>query len=108
VLAVEVRDPRELDLPPLGDLWVVDPETGRQAHVNTSSRRVRRRFATAAAAEREEVAAALRRAGADHAVLTTAGDWLRELAGHLRRADTAARAAASGRVAGRPRTGVRA
>ena len=106
VLAVEVRDPRELELPPLGDLWVVDPETGRQAHVNTSSRRVRRRFAQAAAEEREEVAAALRGAGADHAVLSTGGDWLRELAGHLRRADAAARAAAAGRVAGRPRAGV--
>jgi uncharacterized protein (DUF58 family) len=86
VLAVEIRDPRELELPPVGDLWVVDPETGRQLHVNTSRRRVRRRFAEAAQAERDEVAAALRRAGADHLVLSTAGDWLRELAGHLRRA----------------------
>jgi len=31
------------------------------------------------------LAAALRRAGADHLVLSTAGDWLRDLAGHLRR-----------------------
>jgi hypothetical protein len=47
---------------------------------------VRRRFAEAARAEREEVAAALRRAGAEHLVLSTEGDWLRELAGYLRRA----------------------
>jgi uncharacterized protein (DUF58 family) len=45
---------------------------------------VRRRFAEAARAEREEVAAALRRAGAEHLVLSTEGDWLRELAGYLR------------------------
>ncbi|HEX5619997.1 MAG TPA: DUF58 domain-containing protein [Solirubrobacteraceae bacterium] len=85
VLAVEIRDPRELELTPMGDLWLVDPETGRQLQVNTSRRSVRKRFAEAAAAEREDVAAALRRAGADHLVLSTAGDWLRDLAGHLRR-----------------------
>ena len=87
VLAVEVRDPRELELPPVGDLWLTDPETGRQLHVNTNKRRVRKRFAKAAAEEREEVAAALRRAGADHLVLSTGGDWLRALAGHLKRSE---------------------
>ena len=45
VLAVEIRDPRELELPPVGDVWMVDPETGRQIVVNTSRRRVRKRFA---------------------------------------------------------------
>jgi uncharacterized protein (DUF58 family) len=99
VLAVEVRDPRELELPPMGDLWLVDPETGRQIQVNTSRRRVRRRFAEAAAAEREEVAAALRRASADHLVLSTEGDWLRDLAGHLRRGEAALRAATPARAA---------
>jgi uncharacterized protein (DUF58 family) len=93
VLAVEVRDPRELELPAAGDVWMVDPETGRQIVVNTSRRRLRERFKAAAAAEREEVAAALRRAGADHVVLSTGGDWLRDLAGHLRRADNMRRSA---------------
>jgi uncharacterized protein (DUF58 family) len=93
VLAVEIRDPRELELTPMGDLWLVDPETGRQLQVNTSRRGVRKRFARAAMEEREEVAAALRRAGADHLVLSTAGDWLRDLAGHLRRGRIAMRAA---------------
>jgi uncharacterized protein (DUF58 family) len=85
VLAVEVIDPREQALVPAGDLWLVDPETGRQLQVNTSRRSVRKRFAEAAAAERAEVAAALRRANADHLILSTGGDWLRDLAGHLRR-----------------------
>jgi uncharacterized protein (DUF58 family) len=87
VMAVEIRDPRELELPAVGDLWMVDPESGRQIVVNTSRRKVRQRFKAAAAAEREEVAAALRRAGADHLVLSTDGDWLRDLAVHLRRAE---------------------
>ena len=93
VLAVEIRDPRELELPAMGDVWFTDPESGRQLVVNTSRRRVRRRFKAAAAAEREEVAAALRRAGADHLVLSTDGDWLKDLAGHLRRAEHVRRGA---------------
>jgi uncharacterized protein (DUF58 family) len=99
VLAVEVRDPRELELTPMGELWLVDPETGRQLQVNTSRRRVRRRFAEAAAAERAEVAAGLRQANADHLVLSTGGDWLRDLAAHLRRGEAALRSAAPGRAA---------
>jgi uncharacterized protein (DUF58 family) len=87
VLAVEIRDPRELELPPVGDLWMTDPETGRQLHVNTNKRRVRKRFAKAAEEERAEVAAALRRVGADHLVLSTDGDWLQALAGHLRKSE---------------------
>ena len=93
VLAVEIRDPRELELPAMGDVWFTDPESGRQLVVNTSRRKVRKRFAAAAAAEREEVAAALRRAGADHLVLSTGGDWLKDLAGHLRRAEHVRRGA---------------
>jgi uncharacterized protein (DUF58 family) len=85
ILAVEIRDQRELELTPMGDLWVVDPETGRQLQVNTSRRGIRKRFAEAAAAERADVAAALRRANADHVILSTSGDWLRDLAGHLKR-----------------------
>jgi uncharacterized protein (DUF58 family) len=99
VLAVEIRDPREMELTPMGDLWLVDPETGRQLQVNTSRKRVRDRFAKAAAEDREEVAAALRRAGADHVVLSTGGDWLRDLATHLRRGEAALRAGSPSRAA---------
>jgi uncharacterized protein (DUF58 family) len=99
VMAVEVRDPREQELTPMGDVWVMDPETGRQVQVNTSRRRVRERFAAAAAAERAEVAAALRRAGADHVVLSTQGDWLRDFAQHLRRGEAALHAGAPSRAA---------
>jgi uncharacterized protein (DUF58 family) len=98
VLAVEIRDPRELELPAVGDLWLTDPETGQQLAVNTNKRRVRKRFAKAAAEEREQVAAALRRVGADHLVLSTDGDWLQALAGHLRRSELRIRGGA-GRAA---------
>jgi uncharacterized protein (DUF58 family) len=83
VIAVEVVDPRETELPDVGDLTLIDAETGREVRVDTSSRRLRERFAKAAAADRVSVAAALRRTGVDHIVLSTGGDWLRALAREL-------------------------
>ena len=79
VIAVEVVDPRELALPDVGVLALVDPETGRRLEVQTSDRRLRARYATAAEAQRAAVAKALRSAGVDHLVLRTDGDWLPEL-----------------------------
>jgi len=84
VLAVEVRDPREEALPAAGHLSLVDPETGQLVEVDTSRRRLRERFAAAAREDREAVAADLRRARAEHILLSTRGDWLRELGRRLR------------------------
>jgi uncharacterized protein (DUF58 family) len=85
VVAVEIRDPREQELENVGLLWLVDPETGRQLRVDTRSRRLRERFAAAAAAERAEVARTFSSVGARHVVLSTEGDWLRPLVAFLRR-----------------------
>ena len=85
VVAVEVRDPREQELPNAGVLWLVDPETGRQVRADTRSEKLRARFAAAAADERAQVARTLASAGARHVVLTTSGDWLRSFAVFLRR-----------------------
>ena len=85
VLAIEILDPRELELPDVGVLRVVDPESGRLLEVNTRSRRVRRRYAEAAAAQREQIAAALRGAGADHLQLRTDRDWMFDVVRHVRR-----------------------
>jgi uncharacterized protein (DUF58 family) len=85
VLAVEIRDPREQELPDVGPIWLVDPETGRHLRIDTRSERLRRRFALAAGEERLELARLLASAGVPHVVLSTAGDWLRPLAAFLRR-----------------------
>jgi uncharacterized protein (DUF58 family) len=79
VLAVEVVDPRELELPDVGILALVDPETGRRREVQTSSPKLRARYATAAAAQRDRIAGEIRRAGADHLVLRTDRDWFDDL-----------------------------
>ena len=86
VLAVEIRDPREQELPNAGELWLVDPETGRQLRVDTRNSKLRARFAQAAADERRGLASTLASVGVRHVVLTTSGDWLRPLAVFLRKA----------------------
>jgi uncharacterized protein (DUF58 family) len=83
VLAVEVCDPRELELPAVGRLMVVDPETGETVEVDTS-RRLRKRFAALEAERQATLADDLKRIRVDHAVLSTDGDWLLELGRRLR------------------------
>jgi uncharacterized protein (DUF58 family) len=84
VIVAEVLDPRELELPPVGQLVLVDPESGRQRDVATGDLRVRTAYAEAAAAHREATAAAVRAAGADHLRLRTDRDWVGELARFVR------------------------
>ncbi len=96
VVVVQVHDPGELSLPHVGMLRVVDPESGRTLDVPTGSRRLRERYAEAAAVRHRDLAAAVRRAGAGHLPLSTDGDWLRDLTAFLalrRRARAARRVA---------------
>ena len=66
VLAVEVVDPREGELPDAGQLVLVDPETGARVEADSSSAELRRRFAAAELARRDELKSHLRRARARH------------------------------------------
>jgi uncharacterized protein (DUF58 family) len=79
VVAVEVLDPRELELPDLGLLTLLDPETGHKREVWTSPD-LRRRYAETAARHRAAVAQAVRASGAGHVLLRTDTDWVRDLA----------------------------
>jgi uncharacterized protein (DUF58 family) len=84
VMAIEIGDPREAAIPAVGRLSLVDPETGARVEVDTSSRRLRERFAALEAERRATVARELRRLEVEHVVLSTAGDWLQELGKKLR------------------------
>jgi uncharacterized protein (DUF58 family) len=99
-LAVEVVDPRELELPDVGVLDLVDPETGARLEVQTADASLRARYARAAADQRADIAARLRWAGADHLVLRTDRDWLldmvRFVARRRERIDARSRAMAAG------------
>lgn len=84
VLAVEIVDPRETELPRLGYLSLVDPESGARIEVDTSRRRVRDRFAAIERERREAVARELRRLRIHHVALSTDQDWLVALGRNLR------------------------
>jgi uncharacterized protein (DUF58 family) len=79
VLAIEVVDPRELELPDVGVLTLADPETGALHEVQTADPALRRRYAEAAGEQRGEIARALRAAGAAHLRLRTDTDWLLDM-----------------------------
>jgi hypothetical protein len=93
VVVAQVVDRRELALPNVGTLRLVDPETGRQLEVATTAR-TRARYAEAAAARLDAQRDAVRGAGVGHAVVRTESDWLPQLAQFLltrRRTRTALR-----------------
>jgi uncharacterized protein (DUF58 family) len=102
VIAVEILDPRELELPDVGLLTLVDPETGHRREVQTSKKRLRERYAAEMAAQRERTAQAIRGAGAAHLVMRTDTDWVRDVA-----AFATARRRANVRRTPRGRTGIR-
>jgi uncharacterized protein (DUF58 family) len=83
VLCIQVVDPRDLELPPVGLLHFTDPATGATREVNTDDRKLRERYAEAAGRQQAGIAAAIRGAGADHLTMRTDGDWLMDLARHV-------------------------
>jgi uncharacterized protein (DUF58 family) len=86
-IAIEIRDPREQELADVGELRLVDPETGRHLRVDTGDAGLRTRFAAAAHDERAGLVRLLGSAGVRHVALSTQGDWLRPLAAFLKRSD---------------------
>ncbi len=79
VIVVQVTDPREFELPDVGLIAVVDPETGRRRVVDTSDAAMRRRYAEGAAARQASIEGRLTALGADHLVLSTDRDWVFDL-----------------------------
>ena len=79
VLAIQVTDPREFELPNVGVVVLRDPATGRDREVATQKRKVRDAFAEAAAARQGQIVDELRLARVDHLVLSTDRPWLDDL-----------------------------
>jgi uncharacterized protein (DUF58 family) len=84
VLAIEITDPREAELPAVGHLALVDPETGARLEVDTSRRRIRQRFAELERERRDALTRELRRLRVRHVTLCTDSDWLLKLGRQLR------------------------
>ena len=84
LLAISVSDPRELDIPPIGLVEMVDPATGvaREVRVTAS---VQRRFAELASKRTDERRSGLRHAGCELIELSTGDDWLGAIVSHVHR-----------------------
>jgi uncharacterized protein (DUF58 family) len=85
VVAVELRDRREREMPRLGPLRLRDMETGRTVLVDTSDPRFQERFAAGVTQDDAARTALLARAGARHLRVATDEDWMLPLARALGR-----------------------
>jgi uncharacterized protein (DUF58 family) len=85
VLAIEVIDPREMELPDVGIIALTDPETGAIREVDTRRASTRNAYADAAFAQRIGIVDDLVDVGADHLQLHTDRDWLVDLAEYVLR-----------------------
>jgi uncharacterized protein (DUF58 family) len=78
VLAIEVLDPRDVELPDIGDVVLQDTESGVTREF-TIDAQLRDDFARAAAAHRADVARTIRGCGAPVLTLRTDRDWLADI-----------------------------
>ncbi|AQA05628.1 hypothetical protein BVC93_28285 [Mycobacterium sp. MS1601] len=78
VLGVEVLDPRDVELPDVGDVILQDTESGITKEFRIDAQ-LRDDFAKAAAAHRAEVARTMRRCGAPLMTLRTDRDWIADI-----------------------------
>lgn len=85
LLLIELRDPRERDLPDVGPVTLRDVETGRTVLVDTADPRFQERFRSVAAEADRQREAMFRRVGGRHLVVTTDADWVLSLARALMR-----------------------
>jgi uncharacterized protein (DUF58 family) len=75
LIAVPMEDPGDLELPNVGIISAVDPETGRRFQVNSADRRVRAAFSQAAETQRRNRDHLLRQYSIDTVTLRTDQDY---------------------------------
>ncbi|MFT3715207.1 MAG: DUF58 domain-containing protein [Gordonia sp. (in: high G+C Gram-positive bacteria)] len=75
LLGIEVLDPLDVELPPIGPVTLSDAESGEVVDIDVTPK-LREDFAAAAAAHREEVHRAFRSCGGAVLTLRTDRDWI--------------------------------
>ena len=85
VIAISLHDPAEANLPDVGLVCLEDTETGESVLVDTSDPKLRQNLAASAKRWRGELDALFSRAGCEHLVATTDGDFLPSLHALLRK-----------------------
>ena len=84
VVAAQIMDPREIELPKAGRICLEDPETGEQILVNTSHPAVREQFAARVAERQMALEHLLRRCGVERIAIRTDQDYVPALKAYFR------------------------
>ena len=79
VVALQIYDIRETELPPVGFVRLKDAETGRLAWVDTASRKVRMGYSLWWEKEQQRLASVLTRSGVDWVKIRTDEDYVKPL-----------------------------
>jgi len=79
VIAVRMWDPREMELPDVGPVWMEDAETGEQIYVDTHDPKFRARFEDITRQREAGLNAAFRHAGVEPWWLSTGEDLVRAI-----------------------------
>lgn len=85
VVAVQICDPSEVDLPRVGRVTMRDPETGLQAVVDTGSDRLRAAYHEALSEHQRQLEAAFKRRGIEHLRLLDESDVVPALRAFFKR-----------------------
>lgn len=84
VVAAQIMDPREIELPNAGRVCLEDPETGEQILVNTSHPAVREQFAARVAERQMALEHLMRRCGVERVAIRTDEDYVPALKAYFR------------------------
>ena len=87
LVVLRTTDPREGELPDMGLVQFVDPESGDVRWVNTGNKRIRTHYRAEALKLAARTKDALRRAGVDHAVISTREGYVKPLMTLFRQRD---------------------
>jgi uncharacterized protein (DUF58 family) len=79
LIAIRLWDPREVELPDIGPVFMEDAETGEQLYVDTHDKKFRQRFQAAAQEREAALNEAFKRAGVDALALSTEEDLVRAI-----------------------------
>jgi uncharacterized protein (DUF58 family) len=79
IVALNISDRREKEIPDVGFIRITDPETGKENWIDTSSLRVRKEYALRWKKHEDSVNSAFRSCGVDVAVISTGEDYIKPL-----------------------------
>ena len=79
VVAIQVYDRRDSELPDIGLMRVADAETGHEQYLDTSSRRVRTAYHERWQSRQDDLRDTFARSGVDSVSVSTADDYVRQL-----------------------------